>query len=63
MGILTWIVVAVVVLAVIGLGVGAFYSGILNGAQKVGTNTIVANATEAVKEFADSVTKSASNNK
>jgi hypothetical protein len=63
MGILTWIVVAVVVLAVIGLGVGAFYSGILNGAEKVGTNTIVANATEAVKEFADGVTKSASNNK
>ncbi|MFY3742134.1 MAG: hypothetical protein HMLIMOIP_002598 [Candidatus Nitrosomirales archaeon] len=62
MGILTWIVVAVVVLAVIGLGVGAFYSGILNGAQKVGTNTVVANVTEGVKEFADSVTKSASNN-
>jgi hypothetical protein len=62
MGILTWIVVAVVVLAVIGLGVGAFYSGILSGAEKVGSNTIIANATEEVKEFADNVTKSALNN-
>lgn len=62
MGIITWIVIAVVVLTVIGLGVGAFYSGILSGAEKVGSNTIVANATEEVKEFVDSVTKSASNN-
>lgn len=62
MGILTWIVVAVVVLAVIGIGAGAFYSGILNGAEKVGTNTIVANATEEVKEFVDNVTESASSN-
>ncbi|HEU4605111.1 MAG TPA: hypothetical protein VFS46_02615 [Nitrososphaera sp.] len=56
------IVIAVVVLAVIGLGIGTFYSGILNGAQKVGTNTVVANVTEEAKEFADSVTKSATNN-
>jgi len=60
MGILTWIVVAVVALAVIGMGVGAFYSGILNGAETVGTNTIVANAIAEVKEFVDNITESAS---
>jgi hypothetical protein len=61
MGLLTWVIIAVVILAVIGLGVGTFYSGILQGAQKVGSNTIVKDATGEAKEFAANITNSASN--
>lgn len=62
MGLLTWVIMAVVILAVIGLGVGTFYSGILQGAQTVGSNTVVKDATGEAKEFAGNITqKSASN--
>lgn len=62
MGLLTWVIIAVVVLAVIGLGVGTFYSGILQGAQTIGSNPVVKDATGDAKEFAsDIVPKSASN--
>jgi hypothetical protein len=57
MGIFTLIIVAVVVLAVIGLGVGTFYSGVLNGAEKVGDNPIVEDAAAKAKELADSAAK------
>lgn len=57
MGILTLIVVAVVVLAVIGIGVGSFYSGVLKGAEKVGDNTAVEDAAAKAKELADSAAK------
>jgi flagellar basal body-associated protein FliL len=61
-GLITWVIIAVVVLAVIGLGVGTFYSGILQGAQTVGNNPTVKDATGEAKEFAGNVTqKSASN--
>lgn len=60
MGLLTWVIIAVVILAVIGLGVGTFYSGILQGAQKVGSNTIVKDATGEATEFAANITNSAS---
>jgi hypothetical protein len=62
MGLLIWAIIAVVILAVIGLGVGTFYSGILQGAQTVGSNTAVKDATGEAKEFAGNITqKSASN--
>ncbi len=54
-------IIAVVVLAVIGLGFGTFYSGILQGAETVGNKTIVKEATEVAGEFADNVTKSTAN--
>jgi len=60
MGLFTWVIIAVVVLAVIGLGVGTFYSGILQGAQRIGSNPIVQDATGEAKEFAGNITKSAS---
>jgi len=60
MGLLTWVIIAVVVLAVIGLGVGTFYSGILQGAQRIGSNPVVQDATGEAKEFAGNITKSAS---
>lgn len=52
MGLLTWIIIAVIILAVIGLGWQAFFSGVLQGAQKVGSNPIVQNLTGEAKEQA-----------
>jgi len=50
MGLLTWIILAVVVLAIIGLGVGTVASGIFQGAKTVGENPLVQNATNQAKE-------------
>lgn len=61
MGLLTWVIIAVVIVAVIGLGAGTFYSGILQGTQKIGSNTVVKEATGEAKEFAANITKSGSN--
>lgn len=57
MGLLTWVIIAVVVLAIIGLGVGTFYSGILQGAQTVGSNPVVEDATGEARESADNITR------
>jgi len=62
MGLLTWVIIAVVILAVIGLGVGTFYSGILQGAQTVGSNTVVKDATGEAKEFAGNITQKSTSN-
>ncbi|MEO9320191.1 MAG: hypothetical protein ABI361_05920 [Nitrososphaera sp.] len=51
MGIVTWIIVAVVVLAILGLGIGTFFSGVFKGAQTVGQNPVVKNATQEAKQF------------
>lgn len=51
MGIITWIILAVVVLAIIGLGVGTFASGIFQGAKTVGENPVVQNATGQAKDM------------
>lgn len=57
MGLLTWVIIAVVVVAIIGLGIGTFYSGILQGAEKIGNNPGVKDATEETKEFATNMTQ------
>jgi hypothetical protein len=46
MGILLWIVVAVVTLAIIGLGWNTFFEGVRTGADKVGITSILENATK-----------------
>ena len=51
MGLLTWIVVAVVVLAIVGLGAGVFFSGVIHGASIIGQNPTVKNATMETKQF------------
>ena len=56
MGILTWIIIAVVVLAIIGLGVGTFFSGVSKGLQKVGENPVVKNATGEAKQYVSNMT-------
>ncbi|MGH9993100.1 MAG: hypothetical protein ACREAZ_10750 [Nitrososphaera sp.] len=57
MGLLTWILIAVVVLAAIGLGVGTFFAGVWTGAEKVSENPAVENATEEAKEFVSNATE------
>jgi hypothetical protein len=51
MGLLTWIAIGVIVLVVIGLGVGVFFSGLIRGAEIVAENPAVQNAFEEAQEF------------
>jgi archaellum component FlaF (FlaF/FlaG flagellin family) len=53
MGLVTWILLAVIVLVAIGLGVGVFFTGLFRGAEIVGENPTVQNATEEAKDFID----------
>jgi hypothetical protein len=50
MGLITWVVIAIVILAIIGLGWQTFFSGVWQGAQKVGQNPLVQNLTREVKD-------------
>ena len=56
MGLLTWIIVAVVVLAIIGLGISTFFSGVKQGAEKVEENPIIKNATNTASQFVSNAT-------
>jgi len=56
MGVLTWIIVSVVVLAIIGLGVQVFFSGVSRGVNKVLSNPAVDKASDGAKEFASKLT-------
>ena len=51
MGVITWIAIAVIVLVVIGLGAGVFFSGLIRGAEIIRDNPAVQNATQEAKEF------------
>src|SRR5919109_2393650 len=48
---LTWIAIGVIVLVVIGLGVGVFFSGLIRGAEIVAENPAVQNASEEAQKF------------
>jgi hypothetical protein len=61
MGLLTWVVIGIVVLAVIGLGVGTFFSGVSKGLQTVGNNPVVKNATGEAKQFIGNITNQKAN--
>jgi flagellar hook assembly protein FlgD len=50
-GLITWIAIAVIVLVVIGLGAGVFFSGMIRGAEIIGNNPAVQNVTQEAKEF------------
>jgi hypothetical protein len=63
MGLITWIAIVVIVLAVVGLGVGVFFSGLIRGAEIIGNSPAVQNITEEAKEFLRSnVQQSSSSN-
>jgi flagellar hook assembly protein FlgD len=51
MGLITWIAIAVIVLVVIGLGAGVFFSGLIRGAEIIRDNPAVQNITQEAKEF------------
>jgi flagellar basal body-associated protein FliL len=55
-GLFTWIIVAVVILAIIGLGWQNF-SGVTQGAEKVASNPMVKNATDEAGEFVANTTE------
>lgn len=57
MGLFVWIVVGLVVLAIIGLGVGTFFSGVQEGASTISQNPAVQNITEQAKGFVGNSTK------
>ena len=52
MGILTWIIVAIVILAVLGLGWDNFFAGVKRGADKIGITSLIENATNSATEMA-----------
>lgn len=60
MGVLTWVVVIVVVLAIIGLGAGTFLSGVWTGAKNLATNPALKNITQAQPSANTSGSKSPS---
>jgi hypothetical protein len=50
MGLGTWIIVGVVVLAIIGLGLQTFFSGVMQGIAKIGDNPLVKGVTGDMKK-------------
>ncbi len=57
MGILTWIIVAIVILAVLGLGWDNFFAGVKRGADKIGITSLIENATNSVTEMAKNASR------
>jgi hypothetical protein len=57
MGILTWIIVAIVILAVLGLGWDNFFGGVKRGADKIGITSLIENATNSATEMAKNASR------
>ena len=57
MGILTWIIVAIVILAVLGLGWDNFFAGVKRGADKTGITSLIENATNSATEMAKNASR------
>jgi hypothetical protein len=57
MGILTWIIVAIVILAVLGLGWDNFFAGVKRGADKIGITSLIENATDSATEMAKNTSR------
>jgi hypothetical protein len=57
MGILTWIIVAIVILAVLGLGWDNFFAGVKRGADKIGISSLIENATNSATEMAKNASR------
>jgi hypothetical protein len=64
MGLITWMVVVVTILAIMGLGWNVFVSGAYKGAQKImGDSTILKNITEKAQQFVGNIIKNGSEEK
>jgi hypothetical protein len=57
MGVLALIIVAIVFLAIIGLGWNTFFEGILKGADKIGITSILENVTRSATEIAKNASR------
>jgi hypothetical protein len=57
MGILTWIVVIIAFLAILGLGWNTFFEGVKKGAERIGIAPIVENVTNSATEIAKNVSR------
>ena len=57
MNVILLIIIAVLVLAIIGLGVDTFFSGVLKGVQQLGSIPVVSNAAEKVKQYIHNATE------
>jgi hypothetical protein len=51
MGVLVWIIVIIVILAILGLGWNTFFAGVKKGADRIGIGSIVENATNNTLEL------------
>ena len=60
MGVITWIVIAVVILAIMGLGWQTFFAGVKKGADKVGLTSVVKNITDQAKQSFGGIIKNPS---
>lgn len=49
MGVILWIIAIVLFLAIIGLGWETFFTGVLNGADKIGITPIIKNITDSTR--------------
>ena len=57
MGILVWIIVIIVFLAIVGLGWNTFFEGVKKGAERIGIAPIVENVTNSATEIAKNVSR------
>jgi anionic cell wall polymer biosynthesis LytR-Cps2A-Psr (LCP) family protein len=61
MGALTWIILIIVILAIVGLGWQVFVSGVFKGAEKIiNTNPVLKNTTQEAKQYFGGIIKNAS---
>jgi hypothetical protein len=57
MGLITWIIIIIVFLAILGLGWDTFLSGIKKGADRIGIGSIVESATNNTIELVRNATQ------
>jgi anionic cell wall polymer biosynthesis LytR-Cps2A-Psr (LCP) family protein len=63
MGLITWIVVVVTILAIMGLGWNVFVSGVYKGVHKIMGSTILKKMTEKAQQLVGNITKNGSEEK
>jgi hypothetical protein len=57
LGLITWIIVIIVFLAILGLGWDAFFSGVKKGADRIGIGPMVDNAINTTTGFVKNVSQ------
>lgn len=62
MGIILWFIAIVLFLAIIGLGWETFFTGVLNGVDKIGVTPVIKNITDSTKESFQGIISESSKN-